>query len=238
MQERRTPASADRRDHAAYPLSEAARYLKVAPATLRAWVLGRSYPTVRGSRRFQPLIHPPASRPPVLSFWNLVEAHVLRSLRTEHGVPLREVRQALRYAEHRLGVHRLLLRRELCTDAGQVFLDRYGQLINLSESGQLAIRHVFEEHLRRVEWDTRRFPVRLYPFVSADLTASEGQPAGPSIAIDARIAFGRPVVLRRGITTRAIADRIDAGETVAELAADYRLEPAEIAQAVVYEHAA
>jgi hypothetical protein len=31
------------------------------------------------------------------------------------------------------------------------FLDRYVELINLSASGQLAMRKMFEEHLARVE---------------------------------------------------------------------------------------
>ena len=39
-----------------------------------------------------------------------------------------------------------------------------------------------------------------------------------SIAIDPKIAFGRPIVRRVGVTTAAIVDRIDAGETVAEVA--------------------
>lgn len=117
----------DRRDQPAYGLAEAARYLKVADATLRSWVIGRPYPKAGGSvGTFQPLIHPPQKRPPVLSFWNLVEAHVLRSLRTEHGVSIKAVRQALKYAEQTLRIKRLLLSQELRTDAGRVFLDRYG----------------------------------------------------------------------------------------------------------------
>ena len=68
---------------------------------------------------------------------------------------------------------------------------------------------LFEEHLKRVEWDGSKFPVRLYPFVSA-MAPSEERP----IVIDPSIAFGRPVVLRRAISTSAIAERIDAGETV------------------------
>jgi uncharacterized protein (DUF433 family) len=40
-----------------------------------------------------------------------------------------------------------------------------------------------------------------------------------------------------GVSTQAIADRIDAGESVHELAADYRLEPSEIEEAVLYERA-
>jgi uncharacterized protein (DUF433 family) len=226
-------ATDDIRDRPAYSLAEGARYLKLAPATLRSWMLGRQYPTASGSRRFQPLISPASPQPPLLSFWNLIEAHVLRSLRTEHGVSVEALRKALDYSERHLDVDRLLLRKELRTEAGQVFLERYGQLINLSASGQLAMRHLFDEHLKRIEWGVWDFPIRLYPFFSAESHALERP-----IAIDPQISFGRPVVLRKGISTSAIAERIDAKENVADLAADYGLSPEEIEQAVLYEHAA
>jgi uncharacterized protein (DUF433 family) len=230
---RRGPATVDPRNQPAYTLAEAARYLKVPDATLRSWVVGRSYPRASGTGRFQPLIRPPQRTPPILSFWNLVEAHVLRALRTDHGVSLKAVRQALQYSERSLKIERLLLRKELRTDAGHVFLDRYGQLISLSASGQLAMRKLFEEHLKRIEWDEWKFPIRLYPFVSSEALTSD-----MPIAIDAQVAFGRPVVRSRGITTSTIADRIDAGESVGDLAADYDLSEAEIEQAVLYERAA
>jgi uncharacterized protein (DUF433 family) len=221
------------RDVAAYLLAEAARYLRLPAATLRSWVLGRIYPRAEGRAEFPPLIRPASRRPPLLSFSNLIEAHVLRSLRTEHGVSVKALRSALDYAENALGINRLLLRPELHAEAGRVFLDRYGELIELSASGQLAMRLLFEEHLKRVEWDRSKFPLRLYPFVSA-MAPSEERP----IVIDPSIAFGRPVVLRRGISTSAIAERIDAGETVDDIAADYDLGPSEIEQAALYERAA
>lgn len=217
----------------AYTLAEAARYLKLPVATLRAWVAGRSYPTAGGGGRFQPLIHPPLRKPPTLSFSNLIEAHVLRALRTDHAVSVRDVRQALRFAEESLGVERLLLHRQLCTEGGRLFLDRYGELISLSASGQLAMRRVFEQHLRRVEWEAPKLPIRLYPFLSSEIL-SEHHP----IAIDPRIAFGRPIVVRRGVSTHVIAERLDAGEAIAALAADYHLAPEEIEEAALYEHAA
>jgi uncharacterized protein (DUF433 family) len=207
--------------------------VRLPAATLRSWVLGRQYPTTEGRGDFPPLIRPASRKPPWLSFSNLIEAHVLRSLRTEHGVPVKALRTALSYAEKKLGIDRLLLRRELRTDAGRLFLDRYGELIELTASGQLALRRLFDEHLKRVEWDSSRFPVRLYPFVSAAAPSAERP-----IAIDPRISFGRPVVLRRGISTSIIAERVDAGESVKEIAADYDLAPLEIEQAVVYERAA
>lgn len=220
-------------EQAAYTLAEAARYLKVPITTLRSWVVGRGYPTAAGVERFLPLIHPAQPQPAVLSFSNLIEAHVLRALRTEHGVSVQAVRKALRFAEQKLDIKRLLLSRELRAQAGALFLERYGQLINLSASGQLAMRLVFDEHLKRVDWGRREVPVRLYPFLSAE-AASRAQP----IAIDPRIAFGRPVLVRTGVSTRVIAERIDAGEKVSDLAADYDLTPAEVEEAVLYERAA
>ena len=221
------------RDIPAYTLAEAARYARLPVATLRSWVLGRQYPTAEGRGEFPPLIRPASRRPPWLSFSNLIEAHVLRSLRTEHGVPVKELRRALAFAEKTLGIDRLLLRPELRTGAGKVFLDRYGELIELTASGQLAMRRLFEEHLKRIDWDSSRFPVRLYPFLSAS-TPSGDRP----IAIDPRIAFGRPVVVSKGIATSTIAERLDAGESVKDIAADYDLAQSEIEQAVVYERAA
>ncbi|MGH8672175.1 MAG: hypothetical protein ACREUA_09135 [Burkholderiales bacterium] len=188
------------RDQPAYGLAEAARYLKLPAATLRSWVVGRAYPKGEIVARFQPLIKPARKQPPLLSFYNLIEAHVLRSLRTEHGVAIRELRKAIKYAERTLKIERLLLNRDLRTHAGQVFLDEYGKLINLSTSGQLAMRRLLEEHLRRVEWDNWQFPVRLYPYVSTEPTAAR------PIVIDPSIAFGRPVVLRAGVSTGAIAE--------------------------------
>src|SRR5207247_590720 len=206
---RRHIATNDSRNQPAYPLTEASRCLNLPVATLRSWTFGRPYPTSRGESHFRPLIQPASRKPSLLSFTNLIEAHVLRALRTEHGVSVKALRQAVQFAERTLDIERLLLRPELCSDAGDLFLDRYRQLINLSKSGQLAMRQVLRAHLQRVEWDEQRFPIRLHPFLAADAV----NPRMP-IAIDPKISFGRPVVISRGISTAAIVDRIDAGETV------------------------
>lgn len=223
----------DLRDQPAYTMAEAARYLKVAVATLRSWVVGRTYPKSDGEARFHPLIHPPALQPPVLSFWNLIEAHVLRALRTEHGVSMEALRNALAYAEKSLKIKRLLLSQELRTEGGVLLLERYGELIDLTKSGQIVMKKVFEEHLKRIEWDKWEFPVRLYPFLS------NSAPRGDHpVAIDPEVAFGRPIITGKGISTGTIAERIDAGESVPELAVDYDLSSREIEDALFYERAA
>lgn len=223
----------DRREVPAYPLAEAARYIHLAPATLRSWVIGRDYPVRTGTGHFQPLIKLPDPKNQALSFSNLIEAHVLRALRTEHGVSIQAVREALDYAESALGIKKLLLSDELRTDAGDIFLQTYGSLTNLSKSGQLAMQKVLEAYLKRVERDESKMPIRLYPF-----SRSIESEAHRVVAIDPNIAFGRPIVFRKSIATRTIADRIDSGETVDEIAADYQLKQAEVEEAVLYERAA
>ncbi len=58
----------DIRNQPAYSVAEAARYLKVAPATLRSWVVGRPYPTGKGTAHSKAVIRPAKSPPPLLSF--------------------------------------------------------------------------------------------------------------------------------------------------------------------------
>lgn len=214
----------------AYPIAEAARYLQLPAATLRSWVRGRHYPRRDGSGYFEPLIQTPTDSGE-LSFANLIEAHVLRALRREHAVSVQAVRDALHYAQDRFRIERLLLSPDLQTAAGDLFLSRYGELINLSRSGQIALRRLLEAHLQRVEWAGEDFPRRLYPFL-------ESFRDDKIIVIDPRIAFGRPVTRRNSIATAVIADRIDAGESVESVAEDYDLTVDDIEAAVLCERRA
>mgnify|MGYP001353017450 CR=1 FL=1 len=213
----------------AYGVVEASRYLKLAPSTLRSWVIGRNYHRSDGVGRFEPLICLADEGRKLLSFANLIEAYVLRALRQEHGVSIDAVRNALEYAEQEFHITRLLLSSDLLTTAGDLFLKQYGELINLSQSGQLALRIMFEEHLKRIEWENE-IPYRLYPYNGVD--------DKKIIAIDPSIGFGRPVLISKGISTAIITDRIDAGESVEELAEDYDLNTREVEMAIIYERAA
>ena len=157
---------------------------------------------------------------------------MLRALRTEHGVSIKALRDSIAFAERKLRIDRLLLREDLRTHGGKVLLDHDGQLIELSSSGQIAIRKALEDHLARIEWDKWKFPVRLYPYPTAALDGRR------PIAIDTHIAFGRPVLVAQGVSTHTIAERLDAGESVDDLAADDDLTRADIEQAALYERAA
>ena len=56
--------------------------------------------------------------------------------------------------------------------------------------------------------------------------------------IDPRISLGRTAITGSGVSTEALVNRIDAGESMEELAGDNGLEIPQIEHAIVYEKAA
>jgi len=233
MHARNLKTKRDLREIPLYSLAEAARYLHLPPATLRSWVDGRSYRTADGGEGYSiPLISRPEPQDSRLSFNNLVEAHVLRALRVEHHVPMAHVRRALDYAQRECGIDRLLIRKELLAAPGEVFLQEYGRLLSLSRSGQLAMEQILEAFLRRVVRDAEGLPVRLYPFTSPASRRDQ-----KVVAIDPRISYGRPSIERKGISTAILVERLNAGETVEDLADSYGLTHDEVTEAIVYESA-
>ncbi len=144
---------------------------------------------------------------------------------------MKAVRIALDYAQETEGIDRLLIREELRATPGELFLNRYGELLSLSRAGQLAIKTVLYSHLERLERDVGGLPDVLYPFIP-------GYFGDRTLLISPRISFGRPVVARRGISAAILVERFDAGEQLEEIASDYDLEVPEVEKALTYEQAA
>ena len=217
------------REIPSYGIAEAAHYLRIPVSTLQSWILGRPYPTRAGVRRFKPLIEVPprTGRRSLLSFMNLVEAHVLSAIRRDHDIALPNVRKALDYLQKEFPSKHPLAEKSFETDGIDLFIQEYGQLINISKSGQLAVRQLLEAHLSRIERDPSGVPIKLYPFTRKP---QAGEPK--VVVIDPELAFGRPVLASTGIPTAMIADRLKAGESVEELAADYHRTPEEIVDAI------
>ena len=215
------------REMAAYGINEAAHYLGIPKATLRSWVMGCPYPTGTGKRFFKPIIELPDKEQRLLSFVNLVEIHVLDAIRRTHGVTFGRVRKAVEYLKNQLGSRHPLAEQRFVTDGVDLFVEMFGQLVNISREGQLAIKALIEAHLRRIERDPFGLPIRLYPFTR------ERKPDEPKIiVIDPNISFGRPVLVGTGIATTIIAQRYKAGESIEELAGDYGRSKSEIEEAI------
>ena len=217
------------REVPSYGIPEAAHYLGIPVSTLQSWVYGYPYTTRIGRQRFKPLIEvPPGEKGHrLLSFMNLVEAHVLDAIRRQHRISMPKVRRALDYLQAKLPSKHPLADRSFETDGLNLFIQEYGNLINISESGQLAVRELIEAHLRRIEWDLRGLPIKLFPF-----TRKRQADEPKVVVIDPEDAFGRPVLAGTGIQTASIADRYKAGESIEELADDYHRSPSEIQDAI------
>lgn len=227
------PIDNDLRLVGTYGIAMAAHYLALPEATLASWVRGRHYPTASGKRRSKPLIRLPEPKEPLLSFTNLVEAHVLKAIRRRHGVAMQKVRPALDHLENRLGVEHPLAHEQLLTDGVSLFVERFGKLVNLSQAGQLAMREMLAAHLRRIEHDSQGFALRLYPF-----SRGEQLDVPRVVVLDPRISFGRPVIDGTSVRTEVIASRLKAGESIQSLASDYGVEAERIEEAIRYELAA
>jgi uncharacterized protein (DUF433 family) len=113
---------------------------------------------------------------------------------------------------------------------GNVFLEHLGKLINVGRGGQEAMPEILQAYLQRIDWDLQGSPVRMFP-----LTRDDYHNAPKLVTIDPVLAFGRPVVERRGITTSVIAERFKVGESMLEIAEDYDLEAFEVEEAIRYE---
>jgi uncharacterized protein (DUF433 family) len=211
----------------AYSLTEASHYLLIPPATLQSWVAGRKYPTDSGSRFFRPVIELPDNVRAGLSFVNLVEAHVLDAIRRHHQVPLSKIRQAIDYLRRHFSSKHPLAEQRFETDGLDLFIDKFGQLINVTQSGQIALRDLLKAYLYRIEHDATGTAVRLYPFTrKRDLSEPK------VVVIDPHVSYGRPVLVGTGIPTAVVAERYKAGESIDELAEDYGRSRNEIEEAI------
>jgi uncharacterized protein (DUF433 family) len=221
----------DPRDIPAYRFGDAASYLDIAQTTLRAWVKGMHYANRDGSKGyFQPVFSLPEPERPLLSYMNLVEAFVLSGLRRKHRIRLDKIRIAIETLQRQFKSKHPLAEHRFETNGVDLFVQSYGDLINVGQAGQLAMREILEQYLTRVEHDPAGKAARLYPFVRLDGT---DQPM--NVVINPYVSFGKPVIVGTGLPTRVVAERFKAGDSIPQIAANYGRKEEEIDDAIRYE---
>jgi uncharacterized protein (DUF433 family) len=210
----------DVREFPRYSISEAAFYVRIPFATLHAWTRGQDYITQTGIHRtFKPLISIADKENKLLSFYNLVEAHILRAT-TERGVPFRNIRKALDYVHETIPGPHPLLTHDFETSGKEVFIQHLGATINATAHGQSAMREILREYLILIPRDAQGLPLRVFPRDSKRL------------AIDPMFSSGKPIVRDRGILASALWGRNRSGESEERIAADYGLTEIEVKEAI------
>jgi uncharacterized protein (DUF433 family) len=207
----------DPRELPAYGISEVARYLCLPKSTLRSWTLGQRYQDRKGTwHPFQPLIQIADPDLGMMSFMDFIEAHVLSAIRRKHEVKLETIRAAVRRIRKANPKSRHPLAEvQFATVGKRLFIEEVGRLVSLSSEGQLGLSACLEDYLNRIDREPSGIAVRLFPF------SRKSSDAPRKVAIDPRVAFGRPVIAGTSIPTATIHERWRAGESPVALAEDY-----------------
>ncbi len=215
-----------------YTIGDAAQYLRIPKPTIRSWIIGRSYPVKEGKKFFEPLIKPAGKEDDtnLLSFTNLIELHVLDSIRRKYGLAMNKIRQALEYVLNFGVMEHPLANKTFETDGVGLFVTEFGKLISASSSGQMEMREMIKIYLKRIERDESGIASRLYPFTRNRRTKNEPR----LIVIDPKISFGRPVLTGTGIPIDSVVERFNAGEKLESISCDFKCKSEFIEEAIRY----
>lgn len=98
-----------------------------------------------------------------------------------------------------------------------------------NESQALLIRKHLRLRLERVEVEDGQ-PVRIYP-----PTRDPADTSPRIVALDPRVRFGRPTLIKSGLPTDSLFERYQAGDPIATLARDYDVAPGDVEEVIRYE---
>jgi uncharacterized protein (DUF433 family) len=162
---------------------------------------------------------PTHGRQATVPFIGFAEAFVLASFRRA-GVPLQRIRPAVDVLAREIGIEHALASERLYTDGAEVLFD-YATKHGEREVGDLVVvrtqqrqfSQVVKQYLKRIHYggDGWADRVRLPVYSAAQ------------VVVDPKVAFGLPLVVDGGARVEDLVDRFQAGDSVAEIAADFRV---------------
>jgi len=204
----------------AYTTAEAARFAETKPRTVAYWHYGTGTkvgPALGGKKPYAPL-----------SYLQLVEVAFVASFR-QRGVPLQRIRKAREYVAKVFQAEFPFAQYQFKTEGVHVLMNAasvdpdFSELIAADEAGQMAWERVLLERFEQFDYE-EDLAVTWHP-----------RGRGVPILIDPRISFGAPVLERTGIPTWVLKGRFDAGETFAEIEADFGVTGPDIRHALEFE---
>ncbi len=196
-----------RRQYGVFNVREAAKYLGVAERTMNNWA--------RGAGKARPIVTADSHNGHVLvPFVGFAEAFVLTALRRA-GVSMQRIRPAVEALKKEIGLEHALVSRNLATDGVEVLYRYAGDDPDhtVVRNKQKQFRRAVEEHLRPIHYGADDFADRLWLPIYGE----------EEVFVDPTKAFGRPLLRSGNARVEDIADRFAAGESVHELAADFRV---------------
>lgn len=134
------------------------------------------------------------------------------------GVPLQRIRPAVDALTKEIGIEHALASERLYTDGAEVLFDyaskhqeREVMDLVVVRTQQRQFSEVVKGYLKRIQYggDGWADSVRLPAYENAE------------VIVDPKVAFGLPLVVKGGARVEDLVDRFQAGDSVAEIAADF-----------------
>lgn len=204
----------------AYRVGDAARFAGTSVQTINSWQRLRAGGVAL----------PPRSAGRQLSYLELIEVGVVAAMR-KSGVPLQSIRSARNYlgnafhSKHPFAEYKFMSDgRELILNSEDLDTSVTDKLIVVSNAGQYAWKEILQNLLRDFDYAPEQTEAVVRWHV-----AGRDRP----IIIDPRVSFGAPQV--DGIPTFALKERWDSGESLRDIADDYRLKSETVEAALRFE---
>jgi uncharacterized protein (DUF433 family) len=208
--------------HAIFTLKETAAYLDIPKSNVQRWA--------RPADQKRPLLtcFPPHGREATVPFIGFAEAFVLSSFRRA-GVPLQRIRPAVEVLAKEIGVEHALASERLYTDGAEVLFDYASRNGDREVKDLVVVRtkqHQFsktvEGYLKRISYggDGWADSVRLPAYGTAE------------VIVNPRVGFGLPLLVNGGARVEDVVDRFQAGDSVADISADFDVPPNEVEDVV------
>jgi uncharacterized protein (DUF433 family) len=204
-----------------FTAAEVALFAKLHPTTVKRWFF---------SNHMGKAVMPPSGMDnKTLSFWDLVQAMAVRSIRREKNVPLPKIREAVQRAETNYGLTHIFARpHQTVLFMGDIFIYPAGQEAPVQLTGkrphQLAIRHLVEPYQRDLAFDASGLATLFTAFRFAD----------QAVIIDPAIRFGEPFVQSCGYSARTLYEAVLSEGGVAQAANAFAVEEAAVDAAFRY----
>lgn len=215
-------------DREMFSEAEAARLLRVPQRTLNYWLEGGE----RRGKVYPPVIRVQSTKRNVVTWAEFIEAGLLREYRRTHNVPMAELRAFIDVVRLRYGVPYPLADRRPYV-GGRDLLVKAQNASRLDPEfclvaevrGQYVLTPPADSFFQRVTWH--------------EDTAAEWRPHDDPLSpvrMNPDIRFGRPAVA--GISTEALWEHDQAGESADEIAAEFDLPGETVRWALAYETSA
>lgn len=206
-----------------YSFSEADQIAGVTRGTAKRWLSGYTYRSHDGERRASPPISPIRQPSDAVSFLDLLEVVAVSGLKSR-GFTLAEIRRVVANCQELFGDPWPLTNRRFKVGGRDVFVASEGRLHDvLHRRGAMAWDEILGPFLEALDHDGSQ--------------ATRWWPLGRSrpVVVDPAYGFGLPVIRNSGVRTEVIRERLEAGDSIDQIAHDFNLAPEDVESALRFE---